>query len=609
MVRFLRRHPYVQINVVTGGDMKNIVRVVSVAVLFVSLSLSQVKFRLDKTETQDKGEYTGPPDIYSQLSFKDENNNGILENRETAVVTVKLMNKGKGRAENIVVSVAEDSPTPDKSIYIEKSKVIDRLLPKQEKVLTFKIVAGKNIKSGVRKFTITGREKEGYDMEPSELLLSMEEFSPPKLQFIGLEILETGDSRIYYKGGVPDGQLQAGEQVKVRLVVQNVGATIAENVKYSIASNDENIKLLDKSGELGNVKSGEVKEVAFIISPNNRVTTADNLPVYLTLEDTPKDGVLKNFGLPIKLNQKPPEAKVLAVEARPSELREVTQIKFTGTKSSALVVDDFVDIFDVQPSKTVYKNAVAIIIGVENYRTVARAPYAANDADVIKKYFENRLGINGDRIFLYKNDDVNGIFFKKMFDPDKGRLKAYVKENETDVFIFYSGHGMPNKSADQTFLFPVDGDKEFIEDTGYPMVKFYDDLNKLNAKSVTVILDACFSGSSRSSQQIKEENLIAAKGIRLKVTKPWTAYKNFTVINSSSGEETSLGFDQTQTGLFTYYLSAGLKGEADKDKNGEITLGELKEYVVKNVVTVSRRISGTQTPEFYGDPNRVLVKY
>lgn len=126
---------------------------------------------------------------------------------------------------------------------------------------------------------------------------------------------------------------------------------------------------------------------------------------------------------------------------------------------------------------------------------------------------------------------------------------------------------------------------------------------------MTVIIDACFSGASRGSGVFKEENLIAAKGIKLKVTKPWTAYKNFIVVNSSSGEETSLGNDQTETGLFTYYFAAGLRGEADKDKNGEITLGELKEYVDQNMIPHARRISGTQTPEFYGDPNKVLVKY
>jgi uncharacterized caspase-like protein len=80
-------------------------------------------------------------------------------------------------------------------------------------------------------------------------------------------------------------------------------------------------------------------------------------------------------------------------------------------------------------------------------------------------------------------------------------------------------------------------------------------------------------------------------------------------MNSSTGDETSLGFDEAETGLFTYYIAAGLKGEADKNKDGKITLGELREYVVKNVVETSRKKSGLQTPEFFGDDSEILVEY
>lgn len=578
--------------------------------LLLTLSIAvtaQVKFKFGPIKDQSKPAVAaeGPADIYAQISFKDENNNGVLENRENAVVTVKLMNKGIGDAQEIRVSLVEESVTPDPNIYIEKEKTIAKLRPREETKVEFKIVAGKKVKSAVRKFAIKGIEKEGYDMETAYLELSTQEFEPPKLQFSGLEIIERGDG-LYPKKS--DGRLERGERVRVRVMVQNIGLSTAANVRFAVATSTENIKLSENEGELGDIRSGDVKELNFIISPNNRVESAGALPVYLSMEDATKDGVIRAFQLPIMLDQKPEEPKIVSVEAKQTQQKQVTRIQFTGSKSSALA-DGYVDIKDVPASKTANPNAVAVVIGIENYQNVPSAPYAANDAEIMKRYFENRLGINRERILFFTNEQVRGIFFKKMFDPERGTLSTYIKSGETDLFVFYSGHGMPNKAADQTFLFPVDGDKEFLEESGYPLSKFYENLNKMNAKSVTVILDACFSGASRSSAQIKEQNLIAAKGIKLKLTKPWTTYKNFTVINSSTGEETSLGFDESETGLFTYFLTAGLKGEADKNKDHEITLGELKDYVTSNVTAVSRRISGTQTPEFDGDPARVLVKY
>lgn len=588
--------------VYAGGIMKKIILISLTAVFLLS---AQVKFKFGAIKDESKPIADGPADIYAQISFKDDNNNGILENRESAVVTVKLVNKGIGDAQNIKISLVEESETPDPSIYIEKEKTVARLQPKEETKVEFKIFAGKKVKSAERKFAIRGIEQDGYDMETAYLKLITQEFEPPKLQFSGLEIIESGPD-LYAKK--TDGLLQKGEKVKVRVMAQNIGLSKATKVKFSVISTSETIKLSESSGYLGDFKSGEAKELFFIASLNNRVEATGNLPIYLTMADEANDGTLESFQLPIQLDQKPAEPKIISVEAKPTQQRQVTQLQFTGTKNSALT-DAYVDIKDVPVSKTLNPNAVAVVIGIENYQNVVAAPYASNDAEIMKRYFENRFGISRERVLLYTNEQVRGIFFKKLFDPERGTLSSYVKPEETDIYVFYSGHGMPNKAGDQTFLFPVDGDKEFIEESGYPLTKFYENLNKLNAKSVTVILDACFSGASRSSAQLKEQNLISAKGIKLRVTKQWTAYKNFSVINSSSGEETSLGFDESETGLFTYFFTAGLKGAADKNKDREITLGELKEYVTSNVLAVSRRISGTQTPEFDGDPNRVLVKY
>jgi len=61
--------------------------------------------------------------------------------------------------------------------------------------------------------------------------------------------------------------------------------------------------------------------------------------------------------------------------------------------------------------------------------------------------------------------------------------------------------------------------------------------------------------------------------------------------------------------LFTYYFAAALQGKADENSDEKITLGELKKYVTENVMEISRKISGLQTPEFYGDENAVLVEW
>jgi len=84
---------------------------------------------------------------------------------------------------------------------------------------------------------------------------------------------------------------------------------------------------------------------------------------------------------------------------------------------------------------------------------------------------------------------------------------------------------------------------------------------------------------------------------------------NFSVFTSSGYDETSLGLDETQTGLFTYYVCLGLKGKADENNDGKITTGELDNFVKNKVIETSPKISGIQTPEFYGNKKVILVEY
>ena len=63
--------------------------------------------------------------------------------------------------------------------------------------------------------------------------------------------------------------------------------------------------------------------------------------------------------------------------------------------------------------------------------------------------------------------------------------------------------------------------------------------------------------------------------------------------------------------MFTYYFLKGLKGEADTNKDGSITVGELEGYINdenNNLPYVSRReFSRPQKAVVQGDKNLLLI--
>ena len=556
---------------------------------------------------QPSFERGNPPNLFAKLSFDDDNKNGILEANETARLILTITNKGKGPAQGLKISVKDN--TNDGALKISDGQQISFVYPGKSVTVSVLLTAGMYIKSAEHKLEINVTEHFGYDMDPAYLMMNTYEFQSPKLAFSGLDIIDIGEGT---SALIEDGQIQQNEMVKIKLVVQNIGQGISKNTSYLIKTSDNvNINIISANGNIGDLGVGQVKEIWFTLSPNKRVSTSGNLPITLSLSNTDSRGELSSFQLPLAINKKPSSANILTVEADLARLQtQVATFVYNSDKISANIAN-VIDITQAPPSKTILPDAVGIIIGIEKYENFVTAPYAANDANVVKDYFSNILGIKNEKIWSFTNEKVNGNFFDNKFNPTYGELQKAVNKGQTDVYIFYSGHGIPSKSGDKVYLLPSDGRLEAIEKQGYELSTLYDNLNNLQAKSVTVFIDACFSGESRPTETQKVGNLIAAKGARIKpdISQPWLTNPNFTVFSSSDFDETSLGFDASGTGLFTYYLCAGLQGRADTDGNKSITAGELFDYISSNVKETSVKIRGLQTPKFNGNREKILVTF
>lgn len=544
-----------------------------------------------------------PPNLYAELSFTDDNENGLLNAQERAMLNITLTNQGKGDAMQLEVNVTDSIVDPSVSISNAHQK-INLIKPGESSRITIPISTDLKLKTATHKLTINVLEHYGYDMDPAYLVLNAIAYQPPQLVFSGYEIIDSGKGTAAI---TEDGKLQAGEQVLVKLVIQNIGKGVAKSSHYSILTTDSNIFIDSTRGILGNIQPGEVKDILFSLSPNKRVSTKDNLPVFLSLTEEVGHGDMKDFQLPIALNQRPPQANIVYI--KPDEdpaKKNIARFEYTSNKFRTNIAN-IVNIKSDIPTGIRRGGSVGVVFGVSSYKELPPAPYADNDAKIIKDYFEKVLGV--EQVISYTNEQVSGFIFDDVFNPENGELQRAINKGETEVFVFYSGHGIPDKTGDNIYLFPSDGKISRLETQGYNIEKLYQNLSKLGAKHVTVILDACFSGASRRTERIQTENLIAQKGVKIRPKNSWLTDPNFSIISSSTAEETSLGFDISETGLFTYFLCAGLQGKADSNNDKSITLGELKKYVIQNVTETSRKISGLQTPIFSGDENIVLTSF
>lgn len=253
------------------------------------------------------------------------------------------------------------------------------------------------------------------------------------------------------------------------------------------------------------------------------------------------------------------------------------------------------------------EEAIAVIIGNRKYRNkdVPEVKFAINDAQVMKSYLKYGLGFKEGNI-IYIEDatqaDFNAIFGIK--GNPKGKLYNYVKPNKSDIFIFYSGHGAPNPETNKGYFVPVDTDPSLIHFNGYALDTFYENLGLIPYKSLTVVIDACFSGSSEGGMLLKNISPVFIKSEN-KILRD----ENTMILTSAASEQVSSWYNEKYHSLFTYYYLKGLQGAADTNKDKKVTLKEMKAYLAENVTYMARRLNNReQTPEVTGDEDIILIE-
>lgn len=233
-------------------------------------------------------------------------------------------------------------------------------------------------------------------------------------------------------------------------------------------------------------------------------------------------------------------------------------------------------------------NTFAIIIANENYNLVSNVPYASKDGEVLEKYLTRAVGLPKDHVKIYKDASFGNMV--AALKHIENLSEAFGKE--LNLIFYYAGHGMPNEKSKNPMLIPVDGDAA-IPETCYELDKVITTLGSFDAKSVIVILDACFSGTERGNGM-----LMAARGIRIK-SNQCEPSGNMIILSASQGDETAYPFDAEQHGLFTYYLLKKMQ-----ESKGNVTFGELSDYVTEQVKRQSVISNGKlQTPTVSVSPS------
>lgn len=218
-------------------------------------------------------------------------------------------------------------------------------------------------------------------------------------------------------------------------------------------------------------------------------------------------------------------------------------------------------------------NTFAVIIANNDYKKVANVDNAENDGRIFAEYCNKVLGIPQTHIRIHYN-----VTYGELLDAIEDiKSIATAKRGNLDVIFYYAGHGVPNEQTKSAYILPIDADGKQIR-LCYPLSELYSELSSMKANNTLVFLDACFSGATRSSNEM----LLSARSVAIDVD-PDEVDGKLVIFSAATGDQSALSYDEQNHGMFTYFLLKKIK-----ETKGNIDLGALADYLTENVALESQ---------------------
>jgi uncharacterized caspase-like protein len=526
---------------------------------FIALNQTKSEYKtITINKTESIVEKPLPPLLFaSDIQFIDANQNNRIDANELCNIQFKISNKGKGTARNVTANLVNTTSSL-KGLSFNPLLKIGSIAPNTFQTYSIKISSSLELTNGTANFQIAFNEEMGLAPDPIAMNIQTKSFDNP--------IIEVAD----YSFLSDNGNINLGEPLQLKILLQNKGQGIGENIKLTFSYPDLVVANGEEQFTVGTLQPGESKEYIFDFIVTKKYTSP-NLSINIQLSE--KHGRFsQNKPVSIGINAKS------AVGTTTINIASNQKDKVVEIKSASLTAD-----IDKNIPETGVKNPnkYALIIGNEDYSSKqsglgseSNVAFAVNDAKVFKEYALKTFGIEEANVY-YLTNATSGEMNQKISLVCQIIQKL---NGKGELVFYYAGHGFPDESTKTPYLIPVDVNATNLNNA-VNLFGLYKQFSTANPKKVSVFLDACFSGGGRDA------GLLAARAVKIK-PKMEIIDGNIVVFSATSEEQSALPFKERQHGMFTYHLLKNIQ-----ETKGNVTYGELENNVKQKVSIESLKIN------------------
>jgi hypothetical protein len=277
------------------------------------------------------------------------------------------------------------------------------------------------------------------------------------------------------------------------------------------------------------------------------------------------------------------------------------------------------------PVTAIKPDLYVIAMSVSSYKDKRyNLQYAAKDGRDIASLFNSELSEKAG----YNRIIIDTLFNKSATKENFFRIRDKLLSTNVDdqVVVFVSGHGLLDNNMDFYFA-TYDIDFSHPERRGISFDNLEDLLDSIPARKKLMMMDACHSGEVDKEETVNllAQNIEAPSNITFRGNVKEYSFKGVnstmsqsgtnlnssfelmqelfagldkgtgtTVISAAAGKGYALESPQWNNGIFTFTILNGMKNKAaDKNRDGQITVSELKDYSIKQVELLT---GGKQKP-------------
>ncbi|MGE0711793.1 MAG: SUMF1/EgtB/PvdO family nonheme iron enzyme [Planctomycetota bacterium] len=235
-----------------------------------------------------------------------------------------------------------------------------------------------------------------------------------------------------------------------------------------------------------------------------------------------------------------------------------------------------------------------LVVGIDDYADpkIPRLKYAEADAQAVYRFYAQDPGspTTSDRVKVLLGKQATQ---RELLRAIEEHLVRHATRPEDTAVLYFAGHGFAD--AQTTYLAGQDTELDYLGSTAITQDQLQGLWNRLRARTRVLVADACHSGGLGGLRG-------GPGGFGKRVVKDSAGALRSLVIASAGENELAAEDRRAGRGVFSAALVAGLRGAADRDRDGAVSASELAAYLKDEVPSQAAAVGGKQTPEVVLSP-------